>query len=275
MSRTILIGDLHGCYEETVALLKKCDVSARDWVIFLGDYVDRGPENAKCCDLVRHREQVQGKAAGILGNHEEKHLDHEECVRRKGRLPEQTPLTHLATRAQLKPEHYEWFRTLPFFLRIPEHNAVAVHAGVFPGRTIEEQKARHLLHIQMIKPWSVSEDGTKRWLYKDGELHEKSIWPSRVPPGEEGWAFWHHFWDGPEFVIFGHSVMDRPLLTDKVAGIDGGAVFGRALHALVLDGDTRSIVTVYGQTDYGKGSRGVQNKSIMTYEIHPGVFMYS
>lgn len=275
MSRTILIGDLHGCYDETVALLKSCNVSSQDWVIFLGDYVDRGPNNDKCCDLVRHREQVQGRPAGILGNHEEKHLDYEERLKRKGRLPEQMPSIHVATRAQLKPEHYDWFRTLPLFIRIPEHNAVAVHAGVFPGRTIEEQKPQTLLHVQMIRPWEVMHDGSKRWLYKDGQIHDRSVWPSRVPENEEGWKFWTHFWDGPEFIVFGHSVLDRPLITDKVAGIDGGAVFGRDLHALILDGDSKTIATVRGKADYGKGSRGRKNANIRTYLIHGEVSTYS
>lgn len=267
MSRTIFIGDLHGCYEETVALLNKLQLSASDWVIFLGDYVDRGPENAKCCDLVRQREQIQGKPAGILGNHEERHLEHEDCLQRKGRLPEQMPPTHTATRAQLKPEHYDWFRSLPLYIRVPEHNAVAVHAGAFPGRTIEEQKAKHLLHIQMIRPFDFDERGMT--------VNEKSVWPSRVPPDEPGWKFWTHFWDGPELVVFGHSVLDKPLITDRVAGIDGGAVFGRELHALVMDGESKTIVTVSGTTDHGQGRRGRERASISNFLIHGEVSTYS
>lgn len=161
------------------------------------------------------------------------------------------------------------------FIRIPEHNAIAVHAGVFPGRSIEAQTPRTLLHVQMIRPYIVTAGGQRRELYKDGQRYDKSVWPSRVPDNEDGWAFWHHFWDGPEFIVFGHSVMDRPLFTDKVAGIDGGAVFGRDLHALVMEGDKKEIVTVRGQADYGKGRRGADNKSIMTYEIHPGVCTFS
>lgn len=275
MSRTILIGDLHGCYHEAVALLKKCQVTPNDWVIFLGDYVDRGPDNDKCCDLVRQRAQVQGKPSGILGNHEEKHLEHEDFFKKKNRLPESIPPTHVAARAQLKPEHYDWFRTLPLYVRIPEHNAVAVHAGVFPGRPIEAQKPRTLLHVQMIRPYEISSDGTKRWLYKDGQIHDKSIWPSKVPNNEEGWKFWTHFWDGPEFIIFGHSVLDKPLITDKVAGIDGGAVFGRDLHALILEGDAKKIVTISGINDYGKGRRGRESNSIRTFLVHGDVNTYS
>jgi len=250
--------------------MQKLQVSHDDHVIFLGDYCDRGPNSSGCCDLVRQREQVQGRIAGILGNHEEKALSYDDQAKRTGKEPNIQVPTHLATRAQLKPEHYEWFRSLPLYLRVPEHNAVAVHAGVYPGRPIEAQEARHLLHIQMIQPFD-------KW--GNSSHNYKSVWPSRTPDNEDGWKFWTNFWTGPEFIVFGHSVLDKPLLTDKVAGIDGGAVFGRELHALVLDGNTKKIVTVNSEHDYGKGRRGQTNEAsgqkIKTFLIHDDVRTYS
>lgn len=258
MSRTIIIGDLHGMYDEAVALLRACNVTPKDRVIWLGDFVDRGPENAKCVDLVREREQIQGSIAGILGNHEERHLEYEDMLARGKALPDPLHPNHAATRAQLKPEHYAWFRTLPLFVRVPEHNVAAVHAGCFPGRSLEEQSPTHLLHIQMINPAAT----------------ERSLWPSKVPAAEhDDWRFWTHFWDGPERIVFGHSVLDRPLITDKVVGIDGGAVFGRQLHAYVLP--EGRIVTVDGSRDFGKGRRGTQARSILTFNVHGNVCTYS
>jgi len=270
MSRTIFIGDLHGCYDETVKLLAQCQVTPEDWVIFLGDYVDRGPENAKCCDLVRQREQVQGRPAGILGNHEEKHLDYER-LRAQGRQPGNMAPTHVATAMQLRPEHYAWFKSLPLFIRVPEHNQVAVHAGVYPGRPIEAQEPRHLLHIQMIQPYDKWGNPTR---------NTKSMWPSRVPDNEDGWKFWTHFWNGTEQIVFGHSVLTKPLITDKVVGIDGGAVFGRQLYAYIMP--ERRIVTVQGTKDWGRGRRGqpteeesIRGHKIHTYPIHGDVSTYS
>lgn len=261
--RTILIGDLHGCHDETIRLLDKLQVTPRDWVLWLGDYVDRGPDNDKCCDLVRQREQVQGKVAGIIGNHEERHLEYEDVFARKGRVDVQVA-THVATRLQLKPEHYDWFRTLPLYVRVPEHNVVAVHAGVFPGRTIEEQEARHLLHIQMVRPFDQHGRPTG---------NTKSIWPSRVPGNEPGWTFWTNVWDGPETVVFGHSVLDKPLITDNVVGIDGGAVFGHQLHAYVLP--EKKVVTVDASQDFGKGRRATQASKVKLFRVHGDVNTYS
>lgn len=225
--RTIVIGDLHGCYDEAVALMKKCNVSANDRVIFAGDLIDRGPDNDKCVELAMHREQVQGSEACVEGNHEEKHIFYDDIEQRKGRVDVQVP-NHVATRVQLKRSHYDYFRRLPKFIRLPEHNAVVVHAGVWPGRTIEQQSDRHLLHIQMIRPY---DQWGNFYRHKDAE---KSVWASKVPANEDGWKFWHHFWDGPERIIFGHSVLNKPLITPKAVGIDGGGVFGLNLWAVVL-----------------------------------------
>jgi len=107
----------------------------------------------------------------------------------------------------------------------------------------------------------------------DPGKHERSAWPSRVPPGEDGWRFWTRCWDGPELVVFGHSVLTRPLITSNVAGIDGGAVFGLSLHALVLP-DMR-VVSVRGRHDHGQQSRGRTREPIRLYPVHDDVCTYS
>lgn len=230
MNRTIVIGDLHGCLSEAVQLLAKCgaDASKGDRVIFAGDLVDRGVDNAGCVDLAMQWEKAQGQKACVMGNHEFQHLIYEDEIARTGR-PLHMSNSHAETRKQLRKEHYDYFRTLPNFIRLPEHNAVVVHAGVVPGVPIESQSKRHLLHAQMLKVDEL------------GSTNVQTKWPSKVPQGEE-WAFWTTVWKGPERIIFGHSVLDKPLLTEFVCGIDGGAVFGHQLHAVILP--TWEIVSI-------------------------------
>jgi hypothetical protein len=117
---------------------------------------------------------------------------------------------------------------MPKFIRLPEYNTVCVHAGAWPGRPIEQQTDRHLLHIQMIRPY---DKWGNPYRHRDAE---RSCWASKVPAGEDGWKFWTEFWEGPERVVFGHSVLNKPLVTDKVVGLDGGGCFGLELWALVL-----------------------------------------
>jgi len=252
-NRTIVIGDLHGCYEEAVELLKACNTRAEDQVIFLGDLIDRGPENGRCVDLAMHRERVQGKPACVLGNHEEKHVFYQDTSRKKGFVKINVP-NHVATREQLKPEHYDYFRRLPKYIRLPENNAVCVHAGVYPNRPIEKQADKHLLHAQMIRPYDSDGNPT---------FNESTVWSSRVPAGEDNWKFWTNFWTGPERVIFGHSVLNKPLVTEHAVGIDGGACFGRELWALVLpDWEIVSVKAKNSHDPNDLARRGNPNKQL-------------
>src|SRR5579885_968319 len=257
MGRLILVGDLHGCLKEAEELLDKCQARPEDHVLFLGDLIDRGPDSAGCVDLAMRLEMRQGKPACILGNHAEKHLFYEDIKARKGHVNIDIE-THIETRRQLKSHHYDYMRAMPKFLRFPEHNLVAVHAGVFPGRPIEKQTDRHLLHIQSIRP-----------------PEEKSMWPSRIPPGEEGWHFWHHFWNGPERIAFGHSVLNKPLITDKVLGLDGGACFGLELWAYVLPDN--QLVSVKGRGKHDQKDmdrRGNHDRKLIIIDQDRGVGTY-
>ncbi len=233
-TRTIVIGDLHGCYDEALALFDSLKITPADRVIFTGDLVDRGPRPRECVELAMKYECV-------LGNHEEKHLQ-----QRKRDASKLSP-DHLATREALTDAHYDYFARLPTFIRLPEFNAVVVHAGAFPGIEIEQQTAHHLLHLQHIKPPAT-----------------KSHWPSKAPADHR---FWTNYWKGPERVIFGHSVVDRPLVTEFAVGIDTGAVFGRGLTAVVLP--TWELVTVPSKT-YSDRKSG-----IATYPLQDGVSAFS
>ena len=44
--RTLAIGDIHGCLTALDALLEFIDLQPADTLIFLGDYVDRGPDSS-------------------------------------------------------------------------------------------------------------------------------------------------------------------------------------------------------------------------------------
>ena len=45
--RILVIGDSHGEFNRLMSLYKKLNVTDRDFLIFLGDYVDRGKDNVK------------------------------------------------------------------------------------------------------------------------------------------------------------------------------------------------------------------------------------
>jgi hypothetical protein len=251
--RIFVVGDLHGVYDLTIELLNQCQVNKNDVVIFTGDLIDRGPDNDKCVDLAMKIESEQNAPACILGNHEERHLYYWN-LDVSGKDPNVTIPTHIETRKQLRPEHYEYFNRLPYYIRLPEYNSVVVHAGVFPGINIEQQDPYIMLHVQMINP---SEATTTKW-------------PSKAP---SDWKFWTHHWTGPEHIIFGHSVLTKPLVTEHVTSVDGGAVFGLELWALELP--SRKIHRIKANKNYGGGSRGRTESRVKIYNVHGDVGTYS
>ena len=68
------IGDIHGELGKLNALLRTLPLGPGDRIVFLGDYVDRGPESAgvvsRLIDLARHVDCIF-----LLGNHESMFLD--------------------------------------------------------------------------------------------------------------------------------------------------------------------------------------------------------
>lgn len=232
--RIIVIGDLHGCYDEALELLDKVAATSSDRVIFAGDLIDRGPKRRECVELAMKHEC-------ILGNHEERYI-HQRRSPDERLLPD-----HLETRRALDPEHLAYFQTLPLVIRLPEHGAAVVHAGAFPGVPLEEQEHSHLLHAQCLQPPA-----------------RRSYWPSKAPAG---FTFWTNHWKGPERLIFGHTVVDKPLVSEWAVGIDTGCVYGRSLTALVLP--DWEIVSVLARRQYKGG------KEVATYRIHGDVLAYS
>ena len=75
--RTILIGDIHGCQRTLDALLKKIAYTPEeDRIIFVGDYIDRGPHIRETLDhLSRLQEKAGDRAVFLMGNHEKMLLD--------------------------------------------------------------------------------------------------------------------------------------------------------------------------------------------------------
>ncbi|HMJ16523.1 MAG TPA: metallophosphoesterase, partial [Polyangiaceae bacterium] len=65
MSRTIVVGDVHGCAAELDMLLEKLGVTGDDQLHFVGDLVARGPNTR----AVLRRVRALG-ARAVMGNHE-------------------------------------------------------------------------------------------------------------------------------------------------------------------------------------------------------------
>lgn len=200
-ARTIIIGDIHGCWAELEALLDKVGFGQEDQLIALGDIVDRGPDTPKVLEFFR----THPSARSLLGNHERKHL--------KASQGETKPaLSQLISREQIGqaryPDALAFFASLPEYLELPE--AILVHGMWEPGKSLQDQKSEVLL-------------GTlsgERYLWK--QLHRP----------------WYELYDGPKPLIVGHqnySQKPEPFVwKDRLFGLDTDCCHGGALTALVL-----------------------------------------
>ena len=102
MSRYFAIGDIHGCLDKLLKLLGLIDVDwENDTVVFMGDYIDRGPDSKRVVDYVLELRKKHEQVVCLKGNHEWmflNYLDHRE---------EQIYL------CQRRPEHAAILRHLP------------------------------------------------------------------------------------------------------------------------------------------------------------------
>ncbi len=71
MRRTLVIGDIHGCLAPLERLWQVVAPTPTDHVVFLGDYIDRGPNSKGVIDFILARE-AEYDLTCLTGNHEEK-----------------------------------------------------------------------------------------------------------------------------------------------------------------------------------------------------------
>ena len=69
LSKTCIIGDIHGCLKSLQKLLKLVEKEA-DTFIFLGDYIDRGSESKEVIEYILKFKKTHREVITLLGNHE-------------------------------------------------------------------------------------------------------------------------------------------------------------------------------------------------------------
>lgn len=157
--RLFAIGDIHGCPDELGAILKTIAPGPGDQVVFVGDYVDRGPSARDVIDLALSlEEETRAECIFLKGNHEDMMLaflglpgNYGESFLFNGGAAtlESYGLRedNLARAIEHIPErHLRFFKRLSVsYLRPPY---LFVHAGIQPLRQLEEQQTEDLLWIR-------------------------------------------------------------------------------------------------------------------------------
>jgi diadenosine tetraphosphatase ApaH/serine/threonine PP2A family protein phosphatase len=216
--RLIAVGDIHGCHKEFADLLDKLDLQKDDRLILLGDLISRGPDSGKVVELAREH-----ATASLLGNHELRHLNY-----RRTDDPSHLKKYDYATMEQLRGKDWDYLESMKLTYEDEEQGVVFVHGGFLPGRPWQKQPARIVTRIQVVG--------------KDGEPHKRSELPDA--------PHWSTLWEGPPFVVYGHTPREDISRTKCTLGIDTACVLGGSLTAYVLP--EKRIVQVKARETYYK-----------------------
>ncbi|MBU0728537.1 MAG: serine/threonine protein phosphatase [Proteobacteria bacterium] len=204
MNRTYVIGDIHGCHRSLLQLLDniKPDIH-NDTIIFLGDYIDRGPDSKEVINEILLLQARHDNVVTLMGNHELsflKFLDGEKksfflefggvpTLQSYGAAP-----PYKAPQQHIPPEHLSFLKELHFYWE--DDSYIYVHAGLKPGVHLTQQSSDWML-------WSRSS-----FIQSDYDFGKK--------------------------VIFGHTPFKEPFIQQNKIGIDTGSVYGGRLTCLIL-----------------------------------------
>ena len=204
-ARTIVIGDLHGCYDELLDLLDKVSFASEDRLICVGDLITKGPKNREVLDRFMSDPQF----SAVIGNHDL-------ALRRRWNgekfklKPSQKP-THKELKKD-KERYVPFLNQLPFTIDLGTH--LVVHAGLRPGLELHSQTTEDMTELR-----SLGEDRASR----------------KGPP-------WYDVYDGDKIVLFGHWPATEPRRGKKAIGLDTGCVYGGQLTAYIVEtGELTSV----------------------------------
>jgi serine/threonine protein phosphatase 1 len=228
--RAYAVGDIHGRLDLLNLLLAEIEAdiaarpSRRNFIIFLGDFVDRGPESAGVVERLRTYAHPSARIIFLGGNHEEVLLNilagkrgvlpswlkfgGAECamsygidVQELGRVHEDAAIEMV--RASVPREHREFLENLADTFRFGDY--LFVHAGIRPGVAVDEQSRKDL-----------------RWI-RDPFLSDAK---------EHGFV-----------VVHGHTIVQSVEEKPNRIAIDTGAYHSGVLTALAIEDGERWFLT--------------------------------
>ena len=230
-------GDIHGHTDALRPLLRELTddlargrPAERPLLVFLGDYVDRGPDSRGVIDTILALE-ADGpfEVICLKGNHEDALLrvlvdadfgpnwianwgeatlrSYAVAVPAWGREAEETARVQAELAAALPASHRDFLRRCVMSLSVGDY--LFVHAGVRPGVALAEQHERDLMWI--------------RYDFLESDA------------------------DFGKVVVHGHTPSDRPELKPNRIGIDTGVYYSGVLTAVRLEGTDQRIIQATAQ----------------------------
>ena len=191
MSRYIAITDIHGELKKLESVLSKINTKHDDIFVFMGDYIDRGPDSKGVVDRIIEQYNYN-KCIYLIGSHEYALLhspsdDYYKYLFDNYGGP--ATIRSYGSFNNIFRIHGDFFRSLKFYYLTEKY--LFVHAGINPNYSLEDQDETDLVYIR------------GKFIYSKHNL--------------------------PQKIIFGHTEFDEPLVQEDKICIDLGC--GKYPHA--------------------------------------------
>jgi serine/threonine protein phosphatase 1 len=206
MKKIFAIGDIHGCLGKLNKLMSRISIDNKnDTLVFIGDYIDRGESGPEVIDHIIQLQSEYKKIVCLKGNHEQmlsrylEGLDEDMYFANGGKVTLHSYGIILSDdiderKRKIPARHRVFFESLLPYYETEDY--IFVHAGLKPGLLLKEQTINDLLWI--------------RHEFIDAE------------------------YDFGKIVVFGHTPLNKPLISKNMIGIDTGAVYGGELTCVEL-----------------------------------------
>jgi len=139
------IGDIHGCLDPLRGLMEQLHLTDEDEVVFVGDYVDRGPDSKGVIDYLL---TLRGRYTFLMGNHERMFLD---FLQGKDRFlflynGGAATLESYGGVGRIPAAHLDFLNRLQLYYETDDY--LFVHGGIRPGIPLREQDPKDLFWIR-------------------------------------------------------------------------------------------------------------------------------
>ncbi|KAF1056021.1 MAG: Bis(5'-nucleosyl)-tetraphosphatase, symmetrical [Pseudomonas delhiensis] len=260
---TYAVGDLQGCLDPLLELLRRVDFSpSRDTLWLVGDLVNRGPQSLP---TLRYLHGLGNAVVSVLGNHD---LHLLAVAHDSGRLKKSDTLREILD-APDREALLGWLRHLPLVHHDAQRDVTMVHAGIPPQWSIEKALERAAEVEQVLRDdarlpaflagmygneparWDKKLQGIERlrvitnyftrmrFCTPDGKLDLKS--KEGLDSAPLGYAPWFSYTErksAGHTLLFGHwAALEGRCDAPQVYALDTGCVWGGSMT--LMDIDTR------------------------------------
>lgn len=222
--RTLVIGDIHGGLRALQQVLERAEVTKKDTLIFLGDYVDGWSESAGVISFLMQLEK-KNNCVFLLGNHDQWCIEwlkegtvSEVCYAHGGKA---TMESYELLNKSNRNKHLHFFEKMKYYV-VDKQNRLFVHAGFVSMHGPHRDHEPNMIWDRTLWEMAIAMDKT---LDKDSVF-----FPKRLKLFEE--------------MYIGHTPttnynIDTPMHVHGLWNIDTGAAFGGSLT--IMDIDTKQF----------------------------------